>query len=249
MIRFVCMVLITYLLAVPSVYSDIFKVHCRERPPEMDFELGQCVGVIPEFVNLVLGNIGHQAKWIKVPWVRSLKEAEYGRVDLLVRHSMTRERAKFLFAIPYGYEKREIFYVISPKKRFKIRSLEDLYGLKLGFLRGSYYSKEFSYNSDLDKESFSSHEQLIRMLNAGRIDAAPTSQSHNQLEYLSIPGVRRSNYTEKVYNMRYISIPKKSPMSKYHSELEREVNKVIITEEFTRLFEDRGVSPPIQNID
>ena len=114
----------------------------EDSPPELSFVDNTCVGVIPELVNDLINELGHEVVWVKVPWIRSIKLAEEGKVDLIVRHSLTPERTMFLNGIPYGYDARVLSFYKSPKLTAKITSYADIEKHRIGALRGNFLLKK-----------------------------------------------------------------------------------------------------------
>lgn len=159
--------------------SETFTAHCRDYPPELSFENGKCVGVLPDLVTDIVNELGHQIVWIKAPWIRSIKDSKNGKVDLLIRHSMTIERRLFLQAIPYAYYIRNISFYKSPTFKSDIKSYEDLKKVNVGAIRGNFYSPRFSTIEAEELTLVGTTKQLVGMLKLARIDVVITSTFHN----------------------------------------------------------------------
>ena len=227
-------------------FADTFLGHCRNREPDLLVQGQNCKGPVPEMIEIALKRLGHTVVWSEVPWKRSIETAKKGMVDILPRHSMNEERKEFLHAITYGYKVRKIFYMISPKKDIYINALEDLVPYTVGMLRGSFYSENFAKASHLTKESFGSNDQMIRLLESGRLDVAITSSAHELEKFIDLKGIKQAAYSDSFFNSRNISIPAKSAMVKHFAAFRHEVEKVIHTGEINDIFKRYNIPPPTQ---
>ncbi|WP_375752006.1 substrate-binding periplasmic protein [Vibrio sp. HN007] len=229
-----------------SGYAETFRAHCRERAPELIPIEGGCTGPVAEIVELAVQRIGHSVEWSHVPWARTINLAKIGTVDIIPRHSMNRDRERYLHAVAYGYSIREVYYMISPKKDIEVNTFDDLLKYRIGALRGSYYSDTFAKASNLQKDFFKHTPQIIQMLKSGRIDVAITSSNHDEEMFRGIKGVKQARYIEYFYNGRYLSIPKESRMSKYFDRLKKAIEEMIESGEIDAIFLQYGLSPPSQ---
>lgn len=78
-----------------------------------------------------------------MPWIRSIEEAKHGKVDLLIRHSMTPERELILRPIPYAYYTRHLSFYKSPMFKADIKSYKDLETVNIGAIRGIFLLAPF----------------------------------------------------------------------------------------------------------
>ncbi|MEP1445869.1 MAG: transporter substrate-binding domain-containing protein [Paraglaciecola sp.] len=213
-----------------SLMAKDFVAHCRNYPPDLYFQKNQCLGAVPDLVNDIFEELGHNIFWVKAPWLRSLKDAKEGRVDILVRHSMTPERASFLLPIKYEDRTRQLLFFKSPALQSDITSYEDLQKVVVGAIHGVFYSPQFSAMDTRRVIFVEETEQLVSMLALNRIDIAVTSESHNRESFDR--QFEKSDFTETFYNPHYISIPKSSPAMEYYDEVAdlmakyRELNKI-----------------------
>ncbi|MCL9780683.1 transporter substrate-binding domain-containing protein [Vibrio sp. S4M6] len=242
------LLLLSLVFIVNIANAETFVAHCRDRAPELvPTADGGCEGPIAEIIEVAVGKLGHNVDWKTAPWARTIKVAETGGVDIVPRHSMNEERKAFLHPTLYGYQTRNVYYVISPKSTVEIKSMDDLSGLKIGALRGSYYSKNFNENNALTKKLYKDTDQIVQVLGAGRVDVAITSSSHGIDQLMAIPGVRKAEYIDTFYNGRFISIPKQSSMAKYHPEFIKVVNDMRTNGEIDSIFEKYNLKPLVQS--
>ncbi|MCL9780682.1 transporter substrate-binding domain-containing protein [Vibrio sp. S4M6] len=199
-----------------------------------------------EIIDIASSRIGLDVSWITVPWARTIKVAEYGGVDIIPRHSMNHEREAFLNAVVYGYQTRNVYYMMSPQLDTEINELSDLDGLKVGAIRGSFYSENFANAQHINKLYFNNTDQIIKMLKSNRIDVAITSSNHHEEKFRAETDLRQANYVDVFYNGRYISIPIKSPMAKYWPQFKEQIEVMRADGEVDKIFNKYSLPPPSQ---
>lgn len=235
------------------VFADVFQAHCRNRGVEMvEGTNGVCTGPVPEVIETALKKLGHSVKWQNAPWVRTIKGAEKGNPDILLRHSMNEERRNFLLPVVYGYEIRKLFFYTTPQRPdIKINSESDLKNYKIGVLRDSYYAPKFNSATNLNLQELRENEQKVKMLKSGRIDVAAikSSQGKELIKELEDIGSAPASYVEEFPNGRYFSVPKKSAMAKYYEALSAEIFRMRKDGEISAIFEKYNAPVPTQDFD
>ena len=107
-----------------------------------------------------------------VPFRRALVMLERGEADLTVALRRTPERERFLsFSRPYGEEVRHQF-LRSADSSVRVRSLDDLRGLRVGVVRGFAYPPALAAALGQPASQATSKPALLRMLAAGHVDLA-----------------------------------------------------------------------------
>ncbi|WP_153915746.1 substrate-binding periplasmic protein [Shewanella sp. TC10] len=230
-----------------NIFAETFTAHCRNYPPELFFENGECKGVVPEMMTDIFIELGHQITWENVPWIRSIKEAESGKVDLLIRHSMTEARQVFLYPIAYGYYIRNLNFYKSPRLDLDITSYKELDNYRVGAIRGNFYSPTFSTFESRELTLVGKTQQLVGMLERNRIDVAVTSASHNV--ELFEGKFEKITLVDTFENPMYISIPKKSKAVKLYSDVARLIKEYGDTGKINQYFERYGLEVPEQIIE
>jgi polar amino acid transport system substrate-binding protein len=226
--------------------SATFNIHCRDRSPELiPTQLG-CIGPVAEIVEIALMRNKHKINWTTENWDNTIILAETGGVDMVIRHSMNKERDVFLDEVAYGYQVRKVDYYISPKVSKSITAKADLNGLKIGALGGSFYSKDFEENTEISKVFYKSTSELVTALTEGIVDVVVTSSAHDLDRFKIILGARAADYFETFYNGRYLSIPKSSKRSKYFTKFEETIQKMVKDGEVDRIFNKYSLEPPTQ---
>lgn len=239
-------ILITFIFTLHTITSnaEVFTAHCRDYPPELSFDGNKCVGAIPDLITDILNEQGHEILWMKVPWIRSIKMAKDGEVDLLIRHSMTEERKLFLNAIPYGYYTRELSFYKSPTFNSEISSYKDIKQHNIGAIRGNFYSPTFSTLETNILTLVGKTEQLLVMLERGRIDLVVTSSSHS--EELFSERFEKVTFVDSFYNPLYLSIPKNAKASKYYKDIAKLLLEYRKSKKINQYFQKYGLDAPKQ---
>lgn len=227
--------------------AKTFVAHCRDYPPELSYEGKTCVGVIPELVTDVFSELGHDIEWVKTPWIRSVKAAKGGVVDLMIRHSMTKERSVFLKPIVYGHGERHLSFYKSPRFKGEIKSYDDLSKHNIGAIRGNFYSPSFSTLDTNVLTLVGNTEQLIGMLEKGRIDIAVTSASHS--EDLFKIRFEKAAFVDSFYNPMYISIPLASDAIEFYDDIAEKMLEYRRNNKVNSYFERYNVPAPKQLFD
>ncbi|EGM68538.1 substrate-binding periplasmic protein [Shewanella sp. HN-41] len=251
--RVIPFILFAYLLiskAQADTVLPVWQAHCRDRHPVIYFENEQCKGPGALVINQVINRLGHQINWSNVPWARTIKVAETGQVDLIPIHSMTSERSQFLHPMLLGYNRRYVHYYALSTSPIHVTHFEELKPYVIGAIRGTFYSHQFNnYKSQLKVTFVNNHQQLIKMLKAGRIDLAITSELNELHTFAGNAQFKAMDYTDISLNGRFFSIPRQSPLHKYAKQVELIVDDMRSSGEITRLFESYDVDPPINQHD
>lgn len=239
-------IVITLIAALSSwtLSAEIFHAHCRDYPPELSFVDNTCVGAVPDLITDIMDELGHEIVWKKVPWIRSMKEAKSGHVDLLIRHSMTPGREEYLNAMPYAYYIRELSFYKSPKMTSPIASYQDISRHQLGAIRGNFYSPDFLTLDTKRMTLLDTTEQLVGMLALSRIDLAVTSSSHR--EELFKGHFEKVTFVDTSENPQYISIAKASKASKYFEEINKLLLEYRKSNKVDQYFKKYGLPIPNQ---
>jgi polar amino acid transport system substrate-binding protein len=136
-------------------------------------------GIASDIVTRGFEAINMKVEYGFFPWARALTEVENGKWDAAAVWRKTPEReGKFYFSEPIIIT-AYVFYV-STEKNVKIKSYDDLKGLKIGTTRSYDYGKEFIKRQNEGKfisEEATSDELNFRKVLAGRIDAFPIEKT------------------------------------------------------------------------
>lgn len=243
-------ILLVFLIsALPiRVMADTLTAYCRDYPPELFFDKGRCVGAVPDLATDIFVKLGHDIIWIQQPPLgRSVWQAKQGKIDLLIRHSLTSERKMFLHPVQYASPTRSVFFYKSPKFKSDVDSYEALKKVNVGAIRNIFYSPSFSTLDSKTLILVDKTEQLLAMLDLGRIDVAVTSASHH-IELFDAR-FEKVSLEDSFINPMYLSIPKKSKAAKYHAEVSALMLKYRKSGKVDQYFEKYGLPAPEQIFD
>ncbi len=127
----------------------------------------EVLGIFPQIVHELEKLSGNVIEITLTPYARINRELESGRQDCTILISdQEREniavRGEWVFDHPMG---------VVARKGIKIESYEDLYGIRISLLRGSFISPRFDVDKKLQKDFDTDYEISLRKLNFGRLDA------------------------------------------------------------------------------
>lgn len=184
-------------------------------------------GIDFDLWNIIQKELGISIKFERYPWSRALYKLEQGEVDAMSGLAYTEDRARNLFysKLPY-YTCNPIFY-LQTGKGDTIKNYWDLYSLKnIGFVIGSAYFEEFDKDNRLKKIAVPTEIQLIKMLEAKRIEAiiGTECQVDYEIKKLGLNKLfEKSTYKPDKKIDLYIAFSKKSDKSF----LLNEINKIL----------------------
>jgi polar amino acid transport system substrate-binding protein len=143
---------------------------------------GEIEGIDIEIMEEIGKRLGVKFVWHRRPWARCLAELEDGLADIITGLAHTKERSKFAAytSRPY-YEMGPAFYLNDHALAQSIKKYENLYGISIGYSRGSVYFKRFDSDKKLNKKAGTNERQLIDMVLAKRWDAFVGTDA--QIEY------------------------------------------------------------------
>jgi polar amino acid transport system substrate-binding protein len=143
---------------------------------------------------------------------------QQGEVDVMLGPLETEERSELIeFVAPAFPPERRLFFYLN--KEHRIERYADLYGRAIGVLEGASYFPRFDDDEDLLKEPAPRYENLMLMLQKGRVDVviAPELVGLYAVEKLGldievspffVPGERS-----------YIAVAKNSPVIQYADDI------------------------------
>lgn len=148
-------------------------------PFSMAHENGQVVGISVDFNRAVLARLGCQARLVKLPWARALKELELGRLDILAGAFRRPEREAYAYfsGAVLKPSRNMLFMHRDALARWPIGRLLELQdtqfrlGAQIDVSYGPDYQELMRREDFATRVSFSpSRQNLWRMIERGRID-------------------------------------------------------------------------------
>lgn len=128
---------------------------------------GELSGIFYDLANLVIENAGYTANNQLSPYARIIKEIKVGKIDLTIMFRYRELDAYVQYIAPLPAHKT----VIVGLQGNSFKSMADLSGKKVTYLRGSKFSHKIINDKTIIKYPVNSFIQGIKMLNAGRVDA------------------------------------------------------------------------------
>ena len=171
--KFIAAWVITVLFLPVSVTAEELIITILEDfPPYQYMENNQPTGIDVEIAREVCKNLDIKLKFEAVPWKRALKYAEDGNVSGLVAALRTEEREKFLYYTSEPVHIQKNVVISGKESNIKIAALDDLKGKEVGVLAGFSYGAEIDSLQGLKKTVCNDQQEMIRMLDRGRINVA-----------------------------------------------------------------------------
>ena len=193
-------------------------VGANHAPPYRILEGGERTGLYVEIFEEIAERLGWEVHYREAPFRRVLRMVQQGEVDVMLGPLETEERAELMeFVAPAFPPERRLFFYLN--KEHRIERYADLYGRAIGVLEGASYFPRFDDDEDLLKEPAPRYENLMLMLQKGRVDVviAPELVGLYAVEKLGldievspffVPGERS-----------YIAVAKNSPVIQYADDI------------------------------
>ncbi len=193
-------------------------VGANHAPPYRIIENGERTGLYVEIFEEIAERLGWEVHYREAPFRRVLRMVQQGEVDVMLGPLETEERAELMeFVAPAFPPERRLFFYLN--KEHSIERYADLYGRAIGVLEGASYFPRFDDDEDLLKEPAPRYENLMLMLQKGRVDVviAPELVGLYAVEKLGldvevspffVPGERS-----------YIAVAKNSPVIQYADDI------------------------------
>ncbi len=193
-------------------------VGANHAPPYRIIENGERTGLYVEIFEEIAERLGWEVHYREAPFRRVLRMVQQGEVDVMLGPLETEERAELMeFVAPAFPPERRLFFYLN--KEHRIERYADLYSRAIGVLEGASYFPRFDDDEDLLKEPAPRYENLMLMLQKGRVDVviAPELVGLYAVEKLGldvevspffVPGERS-----------YIAVAKNSPVIQYADDI------------------------------
>ncbi|MBO6810229.1 MULTISPECIES: substrate-binding periplasmic protein [Marinobacter] len=193
-------------------------VGANHAPPYRILQGGERTGLYVEIFEEIAQRLGWEVHYREAPFRRVLRMVQQGEVDVMLGPLETEERSELIeFVAPAFPPERRLFFYLN--KEHRIDRYADLYGRAIGVLEGASYFPRFDDDEDLLKEPAPRYENLMLMLQKGRVDVviAPELVGLYAVEKLGldievspffVPGERS-----------YIAVAKNSPVIQYADDI------------------------------
>jgi polar amino acid transport system substrate-binding protein len=154
------------------------RVGWDEWPPYITYKEGHFHGVEYDLLTSTADTAGCKLDFQQIPWARALRMLGAGELDLLYGAGYSAERAEFAkFSIPYRQEQFVLMTRSKAGDETESVSLNDWIQSKpraIGVFRGDVYGEQIDRilknTKNVTLVELNDNEQLIGMLEAGRLD-------------------------------------------------------------------------------
>ncbi|MDO6443321.1 ABC transporter substrate-binding protein [Marinobacter sp. 2_MG-2023] len=152
-----------------TVRALTVTVGADHAPPYRIIEGAQPSGLYVEIFREITNRLGWETHYREAPFRRVLKMVRRGEVDVMLGALKTSGRdEQMVFVAPAFPPERRLFLHIKDSDR--IERYADLYGKTIGVLEGASYFPRFDNDGQLHKEAAPRYENLILMMEKGRVD-------------------------------------------------------------------------------
>ena len=163
--------MLVFILSITDVKSELVKMTTVDWPPfyGKDLENG---GILVALTREVLKVRGHGLKVDFVSWVRALKKSKEGKYHALLGCWHTKEREQYFIFSKTNVDATPHFLTL-PESTLEVKKIEDLYGLKIGLIRGFAIGAQVKKAVTAKKVQImevSFHHNLFKLLQKKRID-------------------------------------------------------------------------------
>lgn len=186
-----------------SAYSNdtlIASGH-TDYPPFMWKEGEKIIGVGAELTSIIFGELGiNVISKYTGPWKRLQKNAENGKIDLIVGIYKNKERLKYLIFPDESYTSDPVVIFVRKGKSFPLTEWKDLEGKLGGAIIGDSFGQEFDLYAKKNLKIYrvTQIRQAFKMMNVDRLEYVICGlypgriqmiemELKNQIEYLSKP--------------------------------------------------------------
>jgi polar amino acid transport system substrate-binding protein len=124
-------------------------------------------GIYYDLTNLLLKRANLDSEHYIYPYARIIHELEVGITDLTImfKYKELEPHVEYIHPLP------TLKNIVIGRKGDDFTSIESLYGLSIGYLRGAKFSDAIDNNDAIDKQTITDINQGVTMLSLDRVDA------------------------------------------------------------------------------
>ncbi|MGP9831876.1 substrate-binding periplasmic protein [Marinobacter sp. NSM] len=193
-------------------------VGVNHSPPYRILEVGHKGGLYLEIFEEIADRLGWHVQYREAPFRRVLLMLQKGEVDVMLGPLRTDGREDYMtFVAPAFPPERRLFFYLD--NQHQISRYSDLYGKTLGVLDGATYFSRFDRDPNLMKESAPHYENLMLMMQKGRVDVvvAPELVGLYTVSILKLPAQVSPFFVPG--ERSWIAVSNKSPALKYADDI------------------------------
>lgn len=177
--------------------------------------------------------LGVEIKLFVCPWARCMKAIENGSADIIDDLFYSVEREMFTYFLNPNFDSQTEgfrFYAdnsVTPS----INKWDDLYGLRIGMLRGYAHFPKFENDEKLIKLDFLDVEKMASMIVKQRIDAFISPPSFDEKSFAKIQSAKR--ITQQPFDHietipLYVGLSKQSVWYKHKAYMEEQLQELLV---------------------
>jgi len=175
----------------------------RDVPPDMTvYSPGRHSGPLRYVLEEAADRIGYAIEWKGLSFSRSLTGLADGSVDIVPSaHHKTEEREKdAIFSVSLGQQLRPVFFALHIDNPATIKTMADLKGHTVGYLKGSFYFAEFNTSTHFKKIAYADNRSLMLGFLKGAVDIIVMNNKKAAERELAPLGYNKYKYAELVVN-------------------------------------------------
>jgi len=172
----IILIMFAVLLPAGASADEITLVALGDFPPFQWEEKGKVTGIDADMVSEACRRLGIGLKIQVMPWKRALKSVNEGNVDGLVAALYKEDRTEYLYYTKEAVHVQKNIIMVRKGDNTRIKGFDDLRNKKTGVVKDFSYGPDFDSIRGLDKVVCKDQQELVRMLVAGRVDAAMGSE-------------------------------------------------------------------------
>jgi polar amino acid transport system substrate-binding protein len=128
-------------------------------------------GIYIDILRLIAEDVGLQLEFTELPFARAFRVMEAGGADIMLGPNRNAERETYLRYLEPPLPREPKIFLQLPGTA-PVRDYGDLNGLSIAVLRGARYFDRFDADATLEKIAMDDYAAALRLVAAGRADAA-----------------------------------------------------------------------------
>jgi polar amino acid transport system substrate-binding protein len=212
------MLLLVFVFA-PCLKADEHNIEVRVAidnwPPWKIVHDQQFSGIDLAILHEVATRTNFQFTPVHCPWKRCIDMLKTGTVDMITSFTRTQEREAFAVFIEPPYFTDNVVFFVKRHSDLLVNSYEDLYGKRIGVVKGAAYFARFDADMKIDKTAVVNDQQLFKMLDSNRIDLLAAHEipgKYMAKKYGFQEKIQPVTYKRRGVGLNYFAFSKKSQL-------------------------------------
>jgi len=177
--------------------TNVIKVATSPYEPYIIYDHETFSGIDIDLIKRAFKDSAYEIEFQLVPWDTSINMIKDKLSNVLPTLSYREDRLAYLtYSEPYRTKSEYCFYA-KKYSHYKVNTLSDLIGYRLGMVSGYSYFEQLRKDQIIEKLYYSRDEVLIKQLNSGHIDIIVMNQDVG--DYL----VKKMNLQQQIEKLTY----------------------------------------------